>query len=71
MFTLEGYTVYKIKLKLYVLIMGYIHNYFFIKLVVIENEGLLIIYHDILNNPCENDRKLEITNKSKKTWKVQ
>ena len=26
---------------------------------MIENEGLL-------NNPCENDRKLEITNKSKK-----
>jgi hypothetical protein len=39
MFTLEGYAVYKIKLKLYVLIMGYIHNYFFAKLVVIENEG--------------------------------
>jgi hypothetical protein len=38
LFTLEGYTVYKIKLKLYVLIMGYIHNYFFAKLVVIENE---------------------------------
>ena len=39
MFTLEGYTVYKIKLKLYILIMVYIHNYFFAKLVVIENEG--------------------------------
>ena len=39
LFTLEGYTVYKIKLKLYILIMGYIHNYFFAKLVVIENEG--------------------------------
>ena len=39
LFTLEGYAVYKIKLKLYVLIMGYIHNYFFAKLVVITNEG--------------------------------